>query len=359
MATITLRGLTKHYATRGGEASEPAVRDLDLDVADGELLVLVGPSGCGKSTALRLIAGLEEPTSGSIRLGERDLAAVPPGERDVAMVFQGYALYPHLSVAENIGFSLKMRGMGRAERKKRVAETADRLGLDALLERLPQELSGGERQRVAMGRAIVREPQVFLFDEPLSNLDAKLRARLRVELVELVRRIGTTSIYVTHDQTEAMTMADRIAVMDGGVLQQIDTPRAIYERPANRFVACFIGTPEINMLALKDGKLFGEAVPLPAGEAGALELGVRPEHVLLGEAAARGVARSEATVVASEPLGAHSVIHLEVGQVKMRARANGFFDIPPGQCIEMALDAEQLLWFDTASGERVDGESQC
>ncbi len=358
MASLTLRGLTKRYPGRKAAPSHPALCDLDLDVADGELLVLVGPSGCGKSTTLRLIAGLEEPTDGTVQLGDVPLRGVAPAERDVAMVFQGYALYPHLCVADNIGFSLKMRGVKQAERTRRVKEAAERLGLLPLLDRLPQELSGGERQRVAMGRAIVRSPKVFLFDEPLSNLDAKLRTKLRVELTALVRRIGTTAVYVTHDQAEAMTMADRMAVMDRGRLAQVDTPRMIYERPCNRFVAQFIGTPEINLLRVAQGKLFRAEVPLPScvDTEQEVQLGVRPEHVLLGEAAASGIAKMTANIVASEPHGAHSVLHLDVEGTSIRARHTGFFDAGVGERIDMALDPHHLHWFDATSGQRIDDE---
>lgn len=358
MASLTLRGLTKRYPGRSAAPSEPALNDLDLDVVDGELLVLVGPSGCGKSTTLRLIAGLEEPSDGTVQLGDTPLHGVAPAERDVAMVFQGYALYPHLSVAGNIGFSLKMRGVKQAERSRRVKEAAERLGLAPLLDRLPQELSGGERQRVAMGRAIVRSPKVFLFDEPLSNLDAKLRTKLRVELAALVRRIGTTAIYVTHDQAEAMTMGDRMAVMDRGRLAQIDTPRIIYERPCNRFVAQFIGTPEINLLRVVKGKLFSAAVPVPScvDTEQEVQVGVRPEHVLLGEAAATGVAKVAAVIVASEPHGAHSVLYLDVEGITIRARHAGFYDAGIGERIDVALDRNHLHWFDAISGQRIGDE---
>ncbi|MCC6557363.1 MAG: ABC transporter ATP-binding protein, partial [Polyangiaceae bacterium] len=250
MAAISLRGLVRRF--QGGD--RPALAGLDLDVEDGELLVLVGPSGCGKSTALRLIAGLDAPDAGTVSIGGRDVGRVPPQDRDVAMVFQGYALYPHMTAREIMAFPLKMRGVPAAERARRVEEAAATLAIGRLLDRRPGELSGGERQRVAMGRAIVRAPKVFLFDEPLSNLDAALRAELRVELAALVRRLGTTSVYVTHDQVEAMTMGDRIAVLRAGELQQIGPPRSIYEDPANAFVAGFLGSPAINLIEVaRDG----------------------------------------------------------------------------------------------------------
>ena len=243
MAAVTLEQLTKVYPN-----GHVGLRELDLDIADGEFLVLVGPSGCGKTTALRMVAGLEEVTSGNIYIGDREVSRVPSRERDVAMVFQSYALYPHLDVAANIGFGLKLRKVPKAEIERRVKEAAEVLGLSELLDRKPRNLSGGQRQRVAMGRAIVREPQVFLMDEPLSNLDAKLRVQMRAEIAKLQDRLGVTTIYVTHDQTEAMTLGDRVAVMKRGVLQQVDSPQVLYDRPTNLFVGGFIGSPAMNLL---------------------------------------------------------------------------------------------------------------
>ena len=231
-------------------APRPSVDALDLSIADGEFLVLVGPSGCGKSTSLRMLAGLEEVTGGSIRIGDQDVTRLPPKERDIAMVFQNYALYPHMTVADNMGFALKIAGMPKEERLVRVREAAKLLDLEQYLDRKPKALSGGQRQRVAMGRAIVRQPQVFLMDEPLSNLDAKLRVQTRTEIAALQRRLGTTTVYVTHDQVEAMTMGDRVAVLKDGVLQQVDTPRNLYDRPANQFVAGFIGSPAMNLVSV-------------------------------------------------------------------------------------------------------------
>src|SRR4051794_16906390 len=233
MASVTYDKATRLYAG----TARPAVNELDLDVGDGEFLVLVGPSGCGKSTSLRMLGGLEEVDGGSIRIGSRDVTSLPPKERDIAMVFQNYALYPHMSVSENMGFALKIAGLSKEERAVRVKEAARLLDLEDYLDRKPKALSGGQRQRVAMGRAIVRKPQVFLMDEPLSNLDAKLRVQTRTEIAALQRRLGTTTLYVTHDQVEAMTMGDRVAVLKDGVLQQVDTPRNLYDRPANEFVA--------------------------------------------------------------------------------------------------------------------------
>ena len=354
MATVALRGLTRHY----GSADAPAVRGLDLEVADGEVLVVVGPSGCGKSTTLRLIAGLDVPSSGAILVDGRDVAHVPPQDRDVAMVFQGYALYPHLTVRENIAFPLKMRGMARADRARKAEETAELLGLGKLLDRRPGELSGGERQRVAMGRAIVRQPKVFLFDEPLSNLDAALRAELRVELAALVRRFGTTSLYVTHDQVEAMTLGDRIAVLERGVLQQIGSPREIYEDPENEFVASFLGAPPMNIVPLeRDGvraKGHGLDIPVPAAITPAkLKVGFRPEHVALVApgATAAGV-HLDASVVATEPLGAETFVYLDAGGERVRARVRGFEAPARGAAVRATVNTAHLHWFDAETGKR-------
>ncbi len=289
MAAITYDQATLQYPG----APRPSVNALDLDIADGEFLVLVGPSGCGKSTSLRMLAGLEEVTDGSIHIGDRDVTHLPPKERDIAMVFQNYALYPHMTVADNMGFSLKIAGMKKDEISRRVHEAAKILDLEQYLERKPKALSGGQRQRVAMGRAIVRQPQAFLMDEPLSNLDAKLRVQTRTEIAALQRRLGVTTVYVTHDQVEAMTMGDRVAVLKDGYLQQVDTPRNLYDRPANVFVAGFIGSPAMNLVEVdlrNDGAgLGGHVVPLPRAALAALgqegartaTLGFRPESVSL------------------------------------------------------------------------------
>jgi multiple sugar transport system ATP-binding protein len=288
MATVSFRHATRIYP----KSDRPAVDDLDLDIADGEFLVLVGPSGCGKSTSLRMLAGLEEVDAGQILIGGRDVTEEPPKKRDIAMVFQNYALYPHMTVAENMGFALRLAGTQKAEIASRVAEAAKILDLEPYLERRPKALSGGQRQRVAMGRAIVRDPHVFLMDEPLSNLDAKLRVQTRTQIAALVKRLGTTTVYVTHDQVEAMTMGDRVAVLRDGVLQQCDSPGALYERPANVFVAGFIGSPAMNLLtgeAVDGGvRLGGAVVPVPrdqlarAGGTGRVVVGFRPEAVTLG-----------------------------------------------------------------------------
>ncbi|WP_437937885.1 ABC transporter ATP-binding protein [Sorangium sp. So ce341] len=371
MATLSLRGLIRRFPG----AARPALAGLDLEVEDGELLVLVGPSGCGKSTALRLIAGLDSPDGGTVSIGGRDVSRVAPEDRDVAMVFQGYALYPHMTARDIMGFPLRMRGVAKAERARRVEEAAALLGIGHLLDRRPGELSGGERQRVAMGRAIVRAPAAFLFDEPLSNLDAALRAELRVELAALVRRLGTTSVYVTHDQIEAMTMGDRIAVLRAGELQQVGPPRAIYEAPANTFVAGFLGTPAINLVPLeRDGDRYASAalsLPAPPGVAlpDRVIAGVRPEHLRVapgarGDAAAwgdagaagdgaRGEVEVEARVVVAEPLGAETFLYLEAGGARLRARAHGFATPAPGEAVRARLDPGAVLWFDAGSGARI------
>ncbi|HZO13456.1 MAG TPA: ATP-binding cassette domain-containing protein [Polyangiaceae bacterium] len=349
MAGLSIRGLTMRFPARRGDAHAEALLDLDLDVADGELLVLVGPSGCGKSTALRLVAGLERPTKGTIELDGRALAGVPPQERDVAMVFQGYALYPHLTVAENMGFSLKMRDVPRTERERRVGEIARMVGLADKLERMPAELSGGERQRVAMGRAIVRQPKLFLFDEPLSNLDAKLRAELRVELVALLRRLGTTAIYVTHDQAEAMTMGDRVAVLNAGKLMQIGTPRSIYEDPQSSFVAGFVGSPAMNLVTVKRvGERIEGPLSWPAPSwlpTAPLIVGFRPEHLRIGGEPA-GALRARAEVVTTEPLGAETFVHLDAGGTALRGRLDGFGGPEPGSTIDVSVADAHLYFFD-------------
>ena len=277
MATVSFKNATRIYP--GG--TKPAVDKLNLEVKDGELLVLVGPSGCGKSTSLRMLAGLEEVNEGGIYIGDREVTDVPPKDRDIAMVFQNYALYPHMTVAENMGFALKIAGVNKDERAERVLQAAKLLDLEPYLNRKPKALSGGQRQRVAMGRAIVRQPQVFLMDEPLSNLDAKLRVQTRTQIASLQRRLGVTTVYVTHDQVEAMTMGDRVAVLKDGLLQQVDTPRNLYERPANAFVAGFIGSPAMNLLTVPvsrgKAQLGGFTVDVPASAGSVVTVGVRPE----------------------------------------------------------------------------------
>ncbi len=308
MAPVTFSGASRIYTA----GDRPAVSALDLTVSDGEFLVLVGPSGCGKSTALRMIAGLEPCDQGSILIGDRDVTDVAPKDRDIAMVFQNYALYPHMTVAANMGFALQIAGVAKDEIRRRVEEAAKLLDLGEYLDRKPKALSGGHRQRVAMGRAIVREPQVFLMDEPLSNLDAKLRVQTRTQIAALQKRLGVTTIYVTHDQVEAMTMGDRVAVLKFGLLQQVDTPRALYDKPANSFVAGFIGSPAMNLL---EGDLNGSSVSvggytLPIDQATAskastkrIVLGVRPEHL---EVSSDGIAM---TVNLVEELGSDEYLY--------------------------------------------------
>jgi len=354
LARVELRKLTRRYPG----AAAPALASLDLEVGDGELLVLVGPSGCGKSTALRLVAGLDAPDGGSVLIDGRDVTRVPPQDRDVAMVFQGYALYPHLSARDNIAFPLRMRGVPAPERARRVEEAAAMLGLERLLHRRPGELSGGERQRVAMGRAIVRRPRVFLFDEPLSNLDAALRAELRVEIAALVRRLGVTSLYVTHDQIEAMTMGDRIAVLRGGELMQLGPPRSIYEDPANAFVAGFLGSPPINWIdvSARDGRFEGAgaawAPPPGLGARATLRAGVRPEQVRLRREGARGTV-IDATVVMNEPLGAETHVLLDAAGTRLYAKAPGFDAPERGAGVQVVVAEEAVLWFDGVTGERL------
>ena len=341
-----------------GKALAPALNEVSIAVTKGELLVVVGPSGCGKSTSLRIVAGLEEADGGDVRIGGRSMKGVPPQDRDVAMVFQGYALYPQMTVRENIEFPLKMRKTEPAERKKRADEAASMLKLGPLMDRLPSELSGGERQRVAMGRAIVRRPRVFLFDEPLSNLDAALRQDLRIEIGALVRELGVTSIYVTHDQVEAMTLADRICVMQKGHVLQMAKPREIYETPATSFVATFLGTPRMNLI---EGRTDGDVItcgpfklpkPAKSGAASKVVVGVRPEDVHLAKEGDAGAARFEVAV--SEPLGAETHLVLRAGDVELRVRAPGFDPRPPGTAVHVTIDATRIHLFDaTTAGKRL------
>jgi sn-glycerol 3-phosphate transport system ATP-binding protein/multiple sugar transport system ATP-binding protein len=298
-------------ALRKAHGEHEVLRGISLEIADGELLVLVGPSGCGKSTLLRCIAGLDEPTAGRILLDGTDVTHAEPRDRDLAMVFQSYALYPHLTVRDNLGFGLKMRKTPRAELDARVAEAADMLGIAPLLDRLPRQLSGGQRQRVAMGRAVVRRPKAFLFDEPLSNLDAALRGQVRLEIARLRDRLKATMVYVTHDQVEAMTLADRIAILDRGVLQQLGEPRTLYRRPANLFVARFLGTPEMSTGAAAEAQATHLVGTLPAGAA---TIGVRAEDLVIG---AWGAA---ASVEAVEELGWESLVHMRCGGLSLCAR---------------------------------------
>ncbi|WP_027502112.1 ABC transporter ATP-binding protein [Rhodococcus sp. UNC363MFTsu5.1] len=341
-------------------STTPAVDKLNLHIEDGEFLVLVGPSGCGKSTSLRMLAGLEEVDSGRILIGNKDVTGTEPKDRDIAMVFQNYALYPHMSVAENMGFALKLAGTPKAEIRQRVEETAKLLDLTQYLDRKPKALSGGQRQRVAMGRAIVRQPQVFLMDEPLSNLDAKLRVQTRTQIAQLQRRLGTTTVYVTHDQVEAMTMGDRVAVLKDGLLQQCASPRELYSRPANMFVAGFMGSPSMNLFTLPvtdGGVLFGETViPVPRGALAMAHepqvvLGIRPEHLELSD---RGIPM-EVDVV--EELGSDAYIYgrttLAGAPHEVVARADWRNPPQKGQQVRLHVDPSELHLFSAADGRRL------
>ena len=355
MATVSFQQATRTFP--GG--SRPAVDHLDLEVADGEFLVLVGPSGCGKSTSLRMLAGLEAVDDGRLLIGDRDVTDLPPKDRDIAMVFQNYALYPHMSVADNRAFALKMAKVPEAERKKRVADAAAILGLTEFLERKPKALSGGQRQRVAMGRAIVRQPQVFCMDEPLSNLDAKMRVQTRTDIAKLQQDLGITTVYVTHDQVEAMTMGDRVAVLDHGVLQQCAAPREMYDRPANLFVAGFLGSPGMNLLDLPvvDGGVAfgGVTIPVPretlASADDRVVLGVRPENLVAAE---DGVAL---TVDVVEELGSDAYVYGDVAGCAGRpfvARVDWRRPPEKGQTIHLAPeDPHGVHVFDPASGRRL------
>ncbi len=365
MAEVTIRNLVKAY---GGLT---VIKGLDLDIPDGEFVVLVGPSGCGKSTLLRMIAGLEEITSGDVKIGDRRVNNLPPSERDIAMVFQNYALYPHKTVGANMGFALKMRGMDKAEIAARVARAAEILGLTPYLDRYPRALSGGQRQRVAMGRAIVRDPQVFLFDEPLSNLDAKLRVQMRAEIRELHHRLKTTTVYVTHDQIEAMTMADRIVVLQGGRIEQVGAPLDLYDRPANTFVAGFIGSPSMNILpgVVEAGgvRVAGALLPLPAGLQAAagreVLYGIRPEHLLPGDVPSSNVPSGDVlsgdvlsgTVAVVEPTGSetHVVLRLEGAEAEVVAMFRDRVAFRPGDRISLRPDAGKAHLFDRGSGLRL------
>jgi multiple sugar transport system ATP-binding protein len=362
MAQVKYVSATRVYA----KDAPPAVDALDLDVKDGEFMVLVGPSGSGKTTALRMLAGLEPLDGGRVEIGERDVTFVPPKDRDIAMVFQNYALYPQKTVAENMGFALKMQGVHRDERDRRVREAARLLDLDdALLTRKPKQLSGGQRQRVAMGRAIVREPKVFLMDEPLSNLDAKLRVQTRSQIAELQHRLGITTVYVTHDQVEAMTMGHRVAVLSGGRLQQCASPRELYENPVNQFVAGFIGSPAMNLqtVPLADGgaRLAGTVLSLPAPIRAAakaaglheLVLGIRPEHLHL----ANGSGELAGDVMLVEELGADALLHVRLadGGSPVVARAEGRRPPALGQHVTFHVQQEDVFAFHPETGARLAG----
>ena len=357
MASVKFQKASRVYP--GGTA--PAVDSIDLEIADGEFLVLVGPSGCGKSTTLRMLAGLEEVNGGQILIGDRDVTNIPPKDRDIAMVFQNYALYPHMTVAENMGFALKIAGVPKEERAARVLDAAKLLDLEPYLNRKPKALSGGQRQRVAMGRAIVRKPQVFLMDEPLSNLDAKLRVQTRTQIASLQRRLGVTTVYVTHDQVEAMTMGDRVAVLKDGVLQQVATPRELYEVPRNVFVAGFIGSPAMNLLQLPivdGGVQFGNTVvqvdqaALAKTKAKLVTLGVRPENLVVTQS--EGIS-AEVDVV--EELGSDGYLYgsatIDGAHHELVSRVDGRDHAHKGDNVFLKPEGGIMHLFDVETGERL------
>jgi len=360
MAKVQLQGVRKVY-----DNGQVAVQDASFEVADGELMVLVGPSGCGKSTLLRMIAGLEEISAGTLSIGERVVNDVAPKDRDIAMVFQSYALYPHMTVAENLAFGLKLRGHDKATIAARIASAAQTLGLTEMMDTLPRAMSGGQRQRVALGRALVREPAVFLLDEPLSNLDAKLRHSVRTEIAQLHRTLGTTMIYVTHDQVEAMTLGQRIVVLKDGVIQQIDTPMALYERPANLFVAGFLGSPAMNVLrgtlqasaagvVVLDGAWkapLGQATIDPRWLGRPIAVGVRPEHLQPAQAGDEHV--FDARIEGIEPVGNEIFVNLTSGTHALTMRVSPRALPAVGEGIKVAVQANALHFFDAESGERL------
>ena len=359
MARVSLAGIEKRYG------KVVAVRQLDLEVRDREFLTLLGPSGCGKSTVLNMVAGLETPTSGKVYIGERDVTDLEPQDRDVSMVFQSYALYPHKSVFDNIGFPLKLRGVAREDIDRRVRDVASRLGIGPLLDRRPGELSGGQRQRVALGRALVRKPTVFLLDEPLSNLDAQLRTGTRAEIKRLHTEGATTALYVTHDQVEAMTLSDRIAVMKDGELQQIGTPEEIYRTPANRFVAGFVGNPSMNFVGgrIETGtlSLSGMEVPLSAGHVSQLSVsgtafsgdvlvGIRPEDIAVGDGQGSG---ASGEIYAVELLGSDALVVFTWAGARITARAPSSFRAKPGERVGFHFSPGRVLLFDPKTGQRI------
>jgi multiple sugar transport system ATP-binding protein len=360
MANISIRNVSKSYGALN------VLRPFSLEIENGEFVVLVGPSGCGKSTMLKILAGLEPASEGQIFIGENEVTDLAPGDRDIAMVFQNYALYPHLTVRQNIGFGLKMRGTDKTEIDRRVDDAARILEVTPYLDRKPKDLSGGQRQRVALGRAIVRQPQAFLMDEPLSNLDAKLRVHMRAEIGALHKRIGVTTVYVTHDQVEAMTMADRVVIMQGGIIQQIAAPDELFNNPANLFVAGFIGSPGMNFLnaELRDGALtvFGQKVNLPAASAmqGSVIVGLRPEHLVLGDGPVTFSVRP--TLV--ESLGSEKYVYFdaegarvadgEEGRSKgLIARVSHSGNLRADEALQLGFDPAQLYLFDTKTGARL------
>ena len=346
MAGVSINNLSKRYGALH------AVRDVSIEIADGEFMILVGPSGCGKSTLLRMIAGLESISAGEVAIGERIVNTLPPKQRDIAMVFQNYALYPHMTVAQNMGFALKIKRVPKKEIDQKVNRAAEILGLESLLDRQPRQLSGGQRQRVAMGRAIVRDPQVFLFDEPLSNLDAKLRVQMRSEIKELHQRLKTTIVYVTHDQIEAMTMADKIVVMRDGIIEQMGSPLDLYDRPVNRFVAGFIGSPSMNFIEGRvEGDFFratdGTLLPQDAGDVDARVYGIRPEHLRLDP---EGV---EAEIVVIEPTGSETQVLMYLAGQQVTGLFRERVAAKPGEMIRIAPQKSMMHLFGE-NGQRIE-----
>ncbi|MBV7396748.1 ABC transporter ATP-binding protein [Mameliella sediminis] len=361
MAEITLRDVVKSYG------KVKVVHGINLDIAHNEFVVLVGPSGCGKSTTLRMIAGLEDISDGSVSIGSEVVNDLPPRKRNISMVFQNYALYPHMSVRENLGFGLKIAKQDAATITERVDEAAEILGLDELMERTPAELSGGQRQRVAMGRAIVRHPEAFLFDEPLSNLDAKLRVQMRTEIKKLHQKVKTTVVYVTHDQVEAMTLADRIVVMRGGYIEQVGTPMEVFNHPVNTFVASFIGSPPMNLLpaTIRNGAVEfkdGKALPVPARLAARVQegqeviFGLRPDDLTpVGHGIAETGERARMTleVALSEPLGTETILYTSISGQEAQGKMFGPRDVQPGEVLEFDVALEKAHLFDAATGKSV------
>jgi len=347
MTTLRIRNAVKRYPNGG-----LAVKGVSVDVEHGELVVFVGPSGCGKSTLLRMVAGLEEVTEGEIELAGRVVNDLEPADRNIAMVFQNYALYPHMSVRKNLAYGLKNRKMPAAEIDRKVEEAAALLQIGEFLDRKPSQLSGGQRQRVAMGRAIVRDPAIFLFDEPLSNLDAKLRNQMRLEIKNLQRRLDTAAIYVTHDQVEAMTLADRIVVLNGGEVEQIGTPQEVYSRPASTFVASFIGAPPMNLVGAEvtDAGLHigGQVLPQPGPHRGHVTLGLRPERARIGN----GSGGIRLDVGAVEELGANRLIHGRIGETEITVAQDADLPVPVGQ-VSVAFRPEDVHFFDPETGRRL------
>lgn len=353
MASVRFSKVGKSYGTM------TVVSDLDLELADGTLTVLVGPSGCGKTTSLRMLAGLEEITSGSIHIGDRDVTGLEPKERDIAMVFQNYALYPHLTVRENIAFPLRAKRIPRAEALQRADEIAESLGLGKLVDRKPKDLSGGQQQRVAIGRAIIREPAVFLFDEPLSNLDAKLRVETRTELLRLQRKLGITSLYVTHDQEEAMTLSDRIVVMRDGRIAQAGPPEDVYRRPADTFVATFVGSPKMNLIdgTISNGELrtlSGARIGLGGPDSGTVTIGVRPDDLILAPDTGSEAGEAVASVELVELLGPRAIVTVRAADLQLTSvvEAASLTDITPGTPVR--LSAREVHRFDVTTGQRLE-----